>query len=75
MDSNESNFITADIKFGYKDFEFNPLIENKSIKIPRDVVKETKTLETFIQTGFMLDQQNGRLVLTDDEKIYNFLSE
>ena len=23
----------------------------------------------------MLDQQNGRLVLTDDEKIYNFLSE
>ena len=75
LDSNESNFITADIKFGYKDFEFNPLIENKSIKIPRDVVKETKTLETFIQTGFMLDQQNGRLVLTDDEKIYNFLSE
>ena len=50
-------------------------IENKNIKIPRDVVKETKTLETFIQTGFMLDQQNGRLVLTDDEKIYNFLSE
>ena len=75
LDSNESNFITADIKFGYKDFEFNPLIENKNIKIPRDVVKETKTLETFIQTGFMLDQQNGRLVLTDDEKIYNFLSE
>ncbi|MBO5349099.1 MAG: DEAD/DEAH box helicase [Clostridia bacterium] len=75
LDVNESNFITADIKFGYKDFEFNPLIDDKGINIPRDVVKETKTLETLIQTGFMFDKQNGRLILTDDEKIYNFLSE
>lgn len=75
LDMNERNFITADIKFGYKDLEFNPLKEDKNINIPRDIVKETKTLETFIQTGFMLDKENGRLVLTDDEKIYNFLSE
>ena len=75
LDMNESNFIIADIKFGYKDIEFNPLKEDKNINIPRDIVKETKTLETFIQTGFMLDKENGRLILTDDEKIYNFLSE
>lgn len=75
LDATEKNYITADVKFGYKDFEFNPLVNDKEIKIPRDVVKETKTLETFIQTGFMLDQQNGRLILADDEKIYNFLSE
>lgn len=74
LDVNDSNFITANIKFGYKDFEFNPLVDDKNIKIPRDVIKETKALETFINTGFMLDQQNGRLILTDDEKIYNFLS-
>ncbi len=75
LDATNSNFITADIKFGYRDIEFNPLVDDKNIKIPRDVVKETKALETFINTGFMLDQKNGRLILTDDEKIYNFISE
>lgn len=75
LDATNSNFITADIKFCYKDIEFNPLVDDKNIKIPRDVVKEKNALETFINTGFMLDQQNGRLILTDDEKIYNFISE
>ena len=75
LDSNENNYITADVKFGYKDYEFNPLIGNPKIQIARDIVKETKTLETFIQTGFMLDKEHGNLVLADDEKIYNFLSE
>lgn len=75
LDTANTNYITADIKFGYKDLEFNPLVEDKNISIPRDVVKETNALETFIKTGFMLDQQNARLILTDDEKIYNFISE
>lgn len=75
LDFNSSNFITADVKFGYKDIEFNPLVEQKKLTIPRDVVKETKTLETLIQTGFMLDKEHGRLILADDEKIYKFLSE
>ena len=75
LDTVGTNYISADIKFGYKDIEFNPLVDDKNISIPRDVVKETNALETFIKTGFMLDQQNGRLILTDDEKIYNFISE
>ncbi len=75
LDVIEKGYITADIKFGYKDFEFNPLINDNSIKISRDVVKESKALEVFVNTGFMLDQQNSRLILADDEKIYNFLSE
>ena len=75
LDATDTNYITADIKFGYRDVEFNPLVEDKGLNIPRDVVKETAALETFIKTGFMLDQQNGRLILTDDEKIYNFISE
>lgn len=75
LDSNQNNYITADIRFGYKDIEFNPLLENPDLNVARDIVKETKTLETFIQTGFMLNKQNGTLVLADDEKIYNFLSD
>lgn len=74
LDATTANYITADIKFGYRDFVFNPLVDDSNVKIPRDVIKETNALETFIETGFMLDQQNGRLVLTDDEKIYNFIS-
>ena len=74
LDYNEKNYITADIKFGYKDIEFNPLLDEKNIKIPRDIIKETKALETFINTGFMLDKENGKLILNDDEKIYNLLS-
>lgn len=74
LDSNASNYITADVRFCYRDYEFNPLVENPE-KNARDIVKETKALETFIQTGFMLDQKNGVLVLADDEKIYSFLSE
>lgn len=75
LDYDSNNYITADIKFGYKDIEFNPLLENPDLNVARDIVKETKTLETFIQTGFMLNKQNGTLVLADDEKIYNFLSD
>ncbi|MBR2743700.1 MAG: DEAD/DEAH box helicase [Clostridia bacterium] len=75
LDATETNFITADIKFGYRDFEFNPLEDDSNISIPRDVLKETSALETFMKSGFMLDQHNSRLVLADDEKIYNFLSD
>ena len=75
LDATEQNYITADLKFGYKDYEFNPLMDNGKINIPRDVVKETNALETFINSGFMLDQKNGKLILADDEKIYKFLSE
>ncbi len=74
LDYNEKNFITAKVKFCYKDFEFNPLVEDPDVNA-RDIVKETKALETFIHTGFMLDKENESLILADDEKIYKFLSE
>ena len=33
-----------------------------------------KALNQFINTGFMLDKNNARLILVDEEKIYQFLS-
>ena len=74
LDSNVSNYITASVKFGYKDIEFNPLVDNVDIRA-RNIVKENQALETFVQTGFMLDKETGTLILADEEKIYNFLSE
>lgn len=74
LDFDKNNYITADIKFVYGDKEFNPLKEN-NINIARDIPKENEYLDIFVNTGFMLDKQNGILILANEEKIYNFLSE
>ena len=73
LDYDESNYITADIKFVYGETEFNPLKEEK-VLIARDIAKENEYLDIFVNTGFMLDKKNCRLILVDEEKIYNFLS-
>mgnify|MGYP001080450868 FL=1 len=57
----------------YGDVEFNPIIQD-NIKIARDIPKENEVLEMFLKTGFMLDQENTRLILANEEKIYYFLS-
>ena len=73
LDYDKNNYITADIKFMYGDIEFNPLKEEK-IVVARDIAKENEYLDIFVNTGFMLDKENRRLILANEEKIYNFLS-
>lgn len=73
LDYDKNNYVIADIKFGYDSFEFNPLKE-ENVEIARDVLKESEALDVFIKTGFMLDRENSRLILTNDDAIYNFLS-
>ena len=74
LDYDKNNYITADIKFVYGDVEFNPL-KDTNIFVARDIAKENEYLDIFVNTGFMLDKENGRLILANEEKIYNFLSE
>ena len=74
LDYDKNNYITADLKFIYGDVEFNPL-KDTNISVARDVSKENEYLDIFVNTGFMLDKENGRLILADEEKIYSFLSE
>lgn len=74
LDYEENNYITADIKFVYGDREFNPLDEN-NLTIARDISKENEYLDIFVNTGFMLDRENKRLILANDDMIYQFLSE
>lgn len=73
LDYNEKGYIVADVKFCYGNEEFNP-IKNVNLEITRNAIQENEVLDTFVQTGFMLDSANARLVLANDEKIYNFLS-
>lgn len=73
LDYDKKNYITADIKFIYGDIEFNPLVEPE-IEVARDFSKEDEILEIFRRAGFMLDIKNVRLILVNEEAIYNFLS-
>ena len=74
LDYNESNYITAGIKFIYGEQEFNPLLEQE-LNIPRDIAKEDEVLELFRKSGFMLEVEKARLILVKDEFIYQFLSQ
>ena len=73
LDFNDNNYIIADVRFVYGDTEFNPFAGEK-INIPRDIIQENVILNMFLKTGFMLDTQNNRLILANEDKIYNFLS-
>ena len=74
LDYNEKNYILADIRFEYDNVEINPLDLTENKKIPRNEVKESILLDMLVKSGFMLDQENNRLILVDEEKIYQFLS-
>lgn len=72
LDINQSNFVTADVKFKYDNFEFSPF-ENIDKLIPRNAVEESKALDLFKNAGFMLDIKNNKLILTSEDRIYDFL--
>ncbi len=63
------------MKFIYGKKEFNPLNEKEKLDIPRNMIKETKALNMFRKTGFMLETKNLRFILPNNDKIYKFLSE
>lgn len=74
LDYDKNNYIVAEIRFCYEDFEFNPLV-NEKISAARNIIRENEALHQFIKTGFMLDKANAKLVLTKEDTIYQFLSE
>ena len=75
LDFDKNDYLIADVKFCYEDEEFNPLDEKKAREFPRNIIKETKALNIFRQTGFMLNTKKLNFILPEDEKIYQFLTE
>ena len=75
LDFDKNDYLVADVLFCYENNEFNPLDEKVKLDFPRNVVQETKALNMFRKTGFMLDTKNLRFILPDNDKIYEFLSE
>lgn len=76
LDFDNNGYIIADVKLCYGENEFNPLNEEeeKNFGYPRNVIEETKAMNTFRKTGFMFDVKNLRFILPDEEKIYEFLT-
>ena len=74
LDYDIQNHILLEVRFCYGEIEFNPLDETENVKIARNVVDETNTLNIFSKTGFQFDRENKRLILVEEEKIYEFLT-
>lgn len=74
LDFDPNDYLICDVRFCYEENELNPLDEKKKYDFPRNMIKETKALNIFHKTGFMLDIQNLRFILPDNDKIYEFLS-
>lgn len=75
LDFDKNDYLIADVKFCYEEKEFNPLDEKQEFDFPRNKIEETKVLNIFRQTSFMLDTKNLRFILPDNEKIYDFLTQ
>lgn len=75
LDFDNNDYLTAEVKFVYGENEFNPLDEKLKLNFPRNMIQETKALNVFRKTGFMLDTKNLRFILPDNDKIYEFLTD
>ena len=74
LDFDDNDYIIADVKFCYGDEEFNPLEKQIKINNTRNMLAENKSLNILRRTGFMVDMQNLRFILPENDRIYNFLS-
>ncbi len=75
LDMDSSNNIICTMQFCYGNIEFNPIDETARVEAVRNILDETSALNLLRKTGFLIDKKNLRFILTDEEKIYNFLSE
>ena len=73
LDYTTSGFITADVKFEYENIEFSPF-EEMNQKVARNAIAESKALDKFKNSGFMINSDK-KLVLVNDDYIYDFLNE
>ena len=74
LDFDENNFLIANMRFVYDGVEYNPLENKIKNQLSRNIIEETKALNILRKTEFMLDSKNLRFVITDDEKIYEFIT-
>ena len=74
LDIDDKSNIIANLKFCYKNKEFNPFDENVNIEYNRNLIKEKKVKELFEKYNFILNIKEKYLFLKDENSIYEFLT-
>lgn len=74
LDYDKNGYLIAEVKFCYGENEINPIQTDNNVTFARNAIKESEVLNLFMETGFMLDAQNKRFILTSDDDIYNFIT-
>ena len=75
LDFDNRNYLIANIKFCYDNIEINPIDKQENNDVNRNLLEETIYLNKLINSGFMLDEKNSRLIITSDDTIYNFIED
>ena len=75
LDFDDRNYLIADLRFCYADIEFNPIEVENIENVNRNLLEESIYLNKLIQSGFLLDEKNKRLILNQDDAIYHFIEE
>lgn len=73
LDLDEESKILLEVVFCYGNKEFNPL--QSSPNIARDIEQEKKVLAQIKKDGFLYSTHLGKMILIDEDKEYDFLSE
>ncbi len=72
LDYTKSDFVTANVVFKYDEVEFNPF-DAEPTDVSRNAIAESKALDLLKNCGFMLDMNKKELILTEEERIYDFI--
>ncbi len=75
LDIDDNSNIVAQVIFCYNDYEFNPFDKNIKVKCNRNNNEETKAMKLFQKYEFVIDIKDNNLYLTNEDKIYRFLTE
>ena len=74
LDIDKHGFIENNVTFCYGDFEYNPFGIN-SISIPRNLAEEKVVIDEMQNDGFIVSKDTYNMVLIDEDKTYEFLSD
>ncbi|MBP3284136.1 MAG: SNF2 helicase associated domain-containing protein [Clostridia bacterium] len=73
LDMDKAGSVIADIRFCYGDFEFNPFADLQ-FEVARNKRAEEDVMQIFHNSGFQVHYENKNMLLTDEERIYGFLT-
>ncbi len=75
LDIEDNGDVVAEVKFCYNNVEFNPFDSSNKVNCNRNIIEESKAKEIFKRYKFITDYKRGLIYLSNDDDIYEFLSD